>query len=385
MHDSTNRADGVAAVLRRALAALVMLLAAAAAPAHQASDAYLVFTPADGGGTVLRWDIALRDLDAALPALDADGDRVLRWREVQAAWPAVDAYALSRLAVGGCRWQVEGHALERRADGTYAVLRLHAPCRVDAATPIGYTLLADVDPTHRGVAKLVAADGAAVARLLDPTVAPAAGAAGEAGEESAGPAPASFVAEGVHHIVTGYDHLLFLLCLVLPAVLRRAPGGGWAPVAGWRDALLPVAGIVTLFTLAHSITLALAALRLVSLPSWFVEPAIAVTIVLAAVDNLRPLFGGRRGWVTFGFGLVHGFGFAGVLAELELPPAQFGAALLRFNLGLELGQLAVVALVVPLLFALRRAAAYVPAVLRGGSLAAIGVAGWWFVQRTALG
>lgn len=368
--------ERAAARLLRALAVLAAL-AGGGAFAHQPSDAYLVFAPAADGGTSLRWDIALRDLDAALPSLDADGDRALRWGEVRAAWPVVDAYALARLSVDGCRWQVRGHALEQRSDGAYAVLQLDAPCRVDAATPIGYRLFADVDPTHRGVAKLVGADGRAAARLLDPSAAVAA--------DGAPPeAPASFLAEGVHHIVTGYDHLLFLLCLVLPAVLRRAPDG-WRPVPGWRDALVPVAGIVTLFTLAHSITLALAALRLVSLPSWFVEPAIAVTIVLAAVDNLRPLFGGRRGWVTFGFGLVHGFGFAGVLAELELPAAQFGSALLRFNLGLELGQLAIVALVVPVLYALRRAAAYVPAVLRGGSLAAIGVAGWWFVQRTALG
>jgi hypothetical protein len=169
-------------------------------------------------------------------------------------------------------------------------------------------------------------------------------------------------------------------------VLRRTPGGasGWAPVAGWREAAWPVAGVVTLFTLAHSITLALASLKLVSLPSWFIEPAIAVTIVLAAVDNLWPLFRGRRGWVTFGFGLIHGFGFAGVLAELNLPPAEFGWALLQFNVGLELGQLAIVALVVPLLFVLRRVPAYVPAVLRGGSGTAIAVAAWWLVERTAL-
>ena len=374
---------------RRWLVAAGLCAVAAGAAAHKSSDAYLVLQ-AEAGGTQLRWDIALRDLDAALPTLDADNDRQLTWREVREAWPAIDAYALPRLQVPGCQWQVNGHALERRSDGAYAVLQLKAPCQVTAATPMVYRLLAEVDPTHRGIAKLVAADGSATARLLDPTAPDlpleenAKGAAAPAAEH------ASFIAEGVHHIVTGYDHLLFLLCLILPAVLRRIPGQptgqppGWAPVANWRQAALPVAGVVTLFTLAHSLTLALAALKLVSLPSWFIEPAIAVTIGIAAVDNLRPLFGRRRGVVTFLFGLIHGFGFAGVLGELQLPPAQFGWALLQFNLGLELGQLAIIAAVVPLLYALRRAALYVPAVLRGGSAAAFGMAAWWLVQRTAL-
>ncbi|MCR5865084.1 HupE/UreJ family protein [Aquincola sp. J276] len=361
----------------RALPGLLLLWLALAgsALAHQSSDAYLVFQASPQGGTELRWDVALRDLDAALPALDADGDRRLTWGEVRQAWPAITAHVLPRLQVAGCDWQpVAGPLLERRADGAYAVLQFTAPCSVAAEAPMSYTLLAEVDPTHRGIAKLVAADGRTTPRLLDPTAAPHQA------------APASFLAEGVHHIVTGYDHLLFLLCLILPAVLRRTPGQapGWAPVAHWREAALPVVGVVTLFTLAHSITLALAALGLVSLPGWFVEPAIAVTIAIAAIDNLRPLFGRRRGLVTFVFGLVHGFGFAGVLGELDLPAAEFGWALLRFNLGLELGQLAIVAAVVPLLYLLRRAALYVPAVLRGGSAAAIGVAAWWLVQRTAL-
>jgi hypothetical protein len=154
-------------------------------------------------------------------------------------------------------------------------------------------------------------------------------------------------------------------------------------VGGWRQALAPVAKTVTLFTLAHSVTLALAAAGWVRLSPSFVEPAIAATIMLAAFDNLRPLLLRWRGAVTFGFGLVHGFGFAGVLGELQLPPAQFGWALFQFNLGLELGQLAMVAAVVPLLFMLRHRAAYVPVVLRAGSVAALLMAALWLVERTS--
>ena len=144
-----------------------------------------------------------------------------------------------------------------------------------------------------------------------------------------------------------------------------------------------VLGIVTAFTLAHSITLVLAALKLASLPPSFIEPAIAATIVLAAFDNVRPIFKGPRALVTFAFGLIHGFGFAGVLAELNLPAADFAWALLRFNLGLEIGQVAIVAVVTTLLFLLRGRARYPAWVIRGGSLAAMLIGLVWLIERTA--
>ena len=369
------------AAMRLALM-LLLLLAGGAAQAHKASDAYLVVEPASQGSR-LRWDIALRDLDAALP-LDADGDRQLTWGEVKAAWPAIDALALGALAAKDCRFSVDGHGLERRQDGAYAVLLLSTPCRIDTSTLLRYTLFADIDPTHRGILRVpVAGGGDDDVRMLDPTVPEPATSAGADGDTAATPSSAaSFVREGVHHIVTGYDHLLFLLCLLLPAVLRREHGR-WRAVPGWRAALWPVAKTVTLFTLAHSVTLALATLGWVRLPASIVEPAIALTIMLAALDNIRPLIRRGRGLVTFLFGLVHGFGFAGVLGELQLPPAAFGWALFQFNLGLELGQLAMVLLAVPVLYGLRRQALYVPGVMVAGSLGAIMLAGAWLVERTA--
>ncbi|WP_395700070.1 HupE/UreJ family protein [Aquabacterium sp.] len=370
--------------LLAAVLCIVGLLVALPAQAHKSSDAYL-FVDSREGQTTLRWDIALRDLDAALPALDADGDRQLTWAEVRSAWPVIDALALAALSVPGCRFEIQGHALERRNDGAYAVLQLTAPCRVDEQTPWQYHLFADIDPTHRGILRFQRADGSSGVRLLDPRAegpAAAGGAAASApGAAATGEHP-SFLREGVHHILTGYDHVLFLLCLLLPAVLRREQGR-WVAVEGWRGALWPVARTVTLFTLAHSVTLALAATGLVKLSPKFVEPAIAVTIMLAALDNIRPLIGGRRGFVTFFFGLIHGFGFAGVLGELQLPTAAFGWALLQFNLGIEVGQLMIVALVVPLLFLVRRRRLYVPCVMVAGSAAAMLLAGVWLVERTA--
>jgi hypothetical protein len=381
-----HKAAHAAPRLLHALLALLctLLLLIAPAHAHQSSDAYLQLQ-ATPQGLALRWDIALRDLDNALP-LDADGDRELTWGEVRAAWPALLAYARQRLSVPGCPLQAEGGpTLERRSDGAYASLRFSAACAPPAGLPIDYRLFAGLDANHRGIARLTHLDGRVEARVLDPG---AAGGSATDTRAAAHPAPpqadaalGSFVREGVLHILSGYDHLLFLLCLLLPAVLRRTPRG-WHPVDTPRQALAPVAATVTLFTLAHSLTLALAALGHLSLPPALVEPAIAATIAVAALDNLRGFFGRWRGAVTFLFGLMHGFGFAGVLHEVALPTADFAWALLRFNLGLELGQLGVVALVVPLLYGLRSRGGYERWVLHGGSASAIGVALLWFIERS---
>ena len=386
----------------RAVGVVVALLFAALLPfmasAHKASDAYLQLHAAPAGGAAgieLRWDIALRDLDAAVD-LDADGDARLTWREIRAAWPAIDAYALPRLAIAGCPLQVARRGLERRSDGAYAVLWLESPCALPAEPAVSYSLFAGIDPTHRGILKLERAGEPAQVLLLQP-VAPGGAAGGAAGAASgaasataAAAAPAAAVAggtaaflrEGVHHILTGYDHVLFLLALLLPAALRRTPQG-WRPVGTLGQAVWPVVGIVTAFTIAHSITLALAALDLVTLPPWFIEPAIAATIVIAAVDNLVPVLRLPRGVVTFAFGLVHGFGFAGVLAELDLPTGAFVRALLGFNIGLELGQLAIVVVAVSLLYAARRWHGYPRWIIGLGSVTAIVIGGIWFVERTA--
>jgi hypothetical protein len=159
----------------------------------------------------------------------------------------------------------------------------------------------------------------------------------------------------------------------------RAPR--WQPVDGFRAALWDVFRIVTSFTVAHSITLSLAALHVLSLPSRLVESAIALSVVVAALNNLRPLVQGRRWVVAFGFGLIHGFGFASVLAELGLPNDALRIALVGFNIGVEAGQLAIVALFLPLAYSLRRSTFYRRAVMAGGSVLIAGVAGIWLVER----
>jgi hypothetical protein len=185
----------------------------------------------------------------------------------------------------------------------------------------------------------------------------------------------------MHHIALGFDHLLFLLSLLLPVVLRRS-GERWEPEAALRAAGADVLRVVTAFTLAHSLTLSLAALGVLRLPSRWVESAIAASVVLAAANNLWPLVGGRRWLAAFGFGLVHGLGFASVLGDLGLPRTALVAALLGFNLGVELGQLAFVALLLPLAWRLRSWVGYPRFVLAGGSAAIALLASLWLIERS---
>jgi hypothetical protein len=362
---------------------LFLALGTIAAQAHKTSDAYLRLSAAVDGGTALRWDIALRDLDAVLD-LDADGDGRLTWGEVRAAWPAIDRLALSSLEVPGCTWSVQGHELERRSDGAYAALLLHSACAPARVSRVTYRLLRENDPTHRGL--LRSGGEGATLTVLDPN-GPAVDLPPWAQGRSAAPVPSSpaqpsLLAEGVHHIVSGYDHVLFLLCLLLPSVARRT-STGWQPVQRIGQALWPVLAIVTAFTVAHSISLALAVTHVWLPSSAVIEPAIAATIVLAALDNLTPVLGRHRVAVTFAFGMVHGFGFAGALDELALSPAAMAWALVRFNLGIELGQIVIVGVALTLLYSLRRWHAYPAWVLRAGSAVAIALGAAWFVQRTA--
>jgi len=356
-----------------------MLAFAFPAQAHKASDAYLQLSR-HGDRIELRWDIALRDLDAVLD-LDTNADQKLSWGEVRTRLDDIQAYALGRLRLqdGQCvPAPTHPPAIENRIDGAYLVLQMRAPCSAAAALSIDYRLFQEVDPTHRGLLRAQTQGAAApLLRSLDP----AAGAVSIEWTDAQGaPPPVRFFADGIHHILIGYDHILFLICLLLPAVLKRRDGG-WTPVLAWKDAAWPMLGIVTMFTIAHSITLALAGLKIVTISPDIIEPAIAITIIVAALDNIRPVLRRRRKLFSFLFGLIHGFGFAGALGELELPTRQFVLALLQFNLGVEAGQLVVVAVALIVLLALRNWRRYPPLVLHGGSMAAVAIATVWLCER----
>jgi hypothetical protein len=241
---------------------------------------------------------------------------------------------------------------------------------------LSYRLLFDIDALHRGLVRLDL-DGLTHATVMAPDTA----------RQSFSPAEVSkwtqfgeFFVQGIWHIWIGYDHVLFLLSLLLPVVLVRDPHG-WHPVERLGQALHEVLWVVTSFTVAHSITLSLAALEVLQLPSRLVESAIAVSVVLAALNNIFPIVSRRRWLAAFGFGLIHGFGFASVLAELGLPPTALVLSLVGFNLGVEVGQLVIVSVFLPVIFALRHTRFYRQGIFVGGSLLIVAVALVWLSER----
>jgi hypothetical protein len=347
--------------------------------AHKPSDSYLMVdvhaARIDG-----RWDIALRDLDAAI-GLDTDGNGELTWGEVSAHHEAVAAYALSRLAITGdgrpCRLEAGEQLIDHHTDGAYTVLRFHATCgQTVRSLGIDYRLLFDIDPQHKGLLRLEQAGKVRTAIFGSDRQ----GQQFALGASSWLAQLGDYLNNGVWHIWIGFDHILFLLSLLLPAVLLRRDGK-WLPAPTFRVALVDVIKIVSAFTLAHSITLTLATLQFVVLPSRWVESCIAASVVIAALNNLWPLAVMRRWMAAFAFGLLHGFGFASVLADLGLARDTLALALVGFNVGVELGQLAIVAVFLPLAYALRATVFYRRGVMAGGSAGIAMLALVWFVER----
>ena len=186
---------------------------------------------------------------------------------------------------------------------------------------------------------------------------------------------ASMFRLGMHHIAEGTDHLLFLLALLLPAPLL-VYGSRWAGFAGARRSLLQILKVVTAFTVGHSVTLGLAALGVVHVPSRPIEVLIAVSILVSATHALRPLFPGREAFVAAFFGLIHGLAFASTLSDLGLGWRERIGSILAFNLGIESMQLLVVAAIMPSLVLMSRTRAYSPLRIGGALFAGIASLGW---------
>jgi hypothetical protein len=348
--------------------------------AHKASDSYLSLR-LYGEQINGQWDVALRDLDYAV-GLDSNNDGTITWGELRSRQTTIESYLLSRLTLQAgdkaCVTRVIEHLVDDHSDGTYEILRFSADCGgPPQPLQISYNFFFDLDPQHRGLLRLeengqthtvVFSPNQRTWRL-------------EAGRVSWTRTLFDYFNEGVWHIWTGFDHILFLCALLLPSVLSHS-SGRWKAVPEFGEAFGNVLKIVTAFTLAHSITLSLAVLGFIALPSRLVESAIALSVVAAALNNLHPVIEGRLWMVAFGFGLVHGLGFANVLTELGLPSGALVVALVSFNLGVEAGQLAIVCAILPLAYLLRYSPAYPRFILGAGSLCIAVIAFVWLIERS---
>jgi hypothetical protein len=189
-----------------------------------------------------------------------------------------------------------------------------------------------------------------------------------------------YAENGLFHIWTGFDHILFLITLLLPAGLG-AFRSELLRAKDLRATLIETTKTVSAFTLAHSLTLALVTFHVVSPPPKLVEIAIALSVMLTALNNLVPLFPDARWKLALAFGLIHGMGFAEVLRDLHLPLGPLIASLVGFNFGVEIGQMALVALIVPAAFLIRNSAFYRRVIFTGGSFASAVLAGLWMIDR----
>lgn len=360
-------------VLFVSLALLVGLEGASPARAHRGSTKHLVVEPTEDG-VRLRAEIEIVDAAVELGlGEDAPQDRVLEQDARLRAWLAGGLRVEN--AEGPCRLEATNAPIERLEDGDAARIAVELVAVCSAARPL--TLVDETifenDAQHEAYVRLRFSEG------TDTTVLRRGRQRAEIGAPASIPSLlATFAWEGVLHLVTGYDHLLFLLSLLLTS-------GERAVKEGHRKAIRDVGLVVTAFTAGHSVTLLAAALGWVVLPSRLVETVIAASIVLvAALNYARPEARAQMPWIALGFGLVHGFGFSGVLAELGLPARARVLSLLSFNVGIELAQIAAVLLAIGPLAWLARRPGYRTYVVKAGSVAIGLLATFWMVER-ALG
>jgi hypothetical protein len=348
------------------------------ASAHQLSTGYLILNKASAdvdGQLQLRWF----DLDLIL-ALDADKNGDLTWGEVSAQRDLILDYAASNLNVsdteGQCsiRW-IDQLQTERHLGEGYAVIEFVASCTEQNQVVIDYTGIFAQDKDHKLLINFMNLDvfESGVISTDERKVVFKSEAA------SSFDTFVTYVYQGMIHIWLGLDHILFLATLLLTSVLIRKDNQ-WQAHDSVSGVMKDTIWVVTAFTLAHSVTLTATALNWLSGDIGLIELGIALSVLLSALNNIWPVVL-RLGWITFAFGLLHGMGFASVLGELGLDPNHTVLSVLAFNLGVEIGQLAILFALVPILLVCRRKAWYRTLGVNAVSAVIAAIALYWCWQR----
>lgn len=362
---------------------ILLLSCPALAYSHSLSDSFINLTL--GNDRVSgHWLIAISDLELAV-GIDRNLDTQVTWGEIQQRRAAIIDYALPRLQLSRgdteCPLLAGELQIEQRHTGVFLHLPISSDCQGDGEINIGYDLLFSIDASHRGILS-VTHDEMTQVRLFSPA---------QTSHQLDISRPAgmlsnlwTFLIEGIWHIWIGLDHILFLCALIIPIMIGRQAQQHNQRILT-TDArphlFVDILKVVTAFTIAHSITLILATLQIVALPSRLVESVIALSVAITGLNVLFPIFRGHSWQIAFGFGLIHGFGFAGVLGDLALPTNLFITSLLSFNVGVEVGQLVIVALLVPALWLLDRTALTRRLTQIGAGLMITGFGLLWLAER----
>ena len=390
-------------VIRLRLFALLvtsgLLISCSSLVAHEMGEGAHVQIDLRQSAMSLQLDITLQEV-VAIFDVDANGDG----RVLVDEYPLLDTVALAKyvvdhlnVAVDGqeCLLEITSHEIVAHSAGDFIRFPIKHTCEsAEQEISIDYHLFFNQNPYHQGTLTVIQYQQSSLLYFWEDQRTHAL-----LIKNSSLTTFFRSVVLGFEHIWIGLDHLLFLLCLVLPSVLIlvrvAVPGEDkkpratsenrshyWKPAESLSTVILDVAKIITAFTVAHSLTLVLSVMNWVPIPpSGAVEIAIALTVILVALNNLCPVFYQGRWFVTLLLGLIHGFGFANGLAAYDLPANDIGWVLVAFNVGVELGQLMFVCLLIPLLFGLRDKVFYNAAVLKGGSIVILGVACLWLVER----
>lgn len=321
------------------VAALLLIgIGIGTAHAHQSS---ITYSDVHVDGAAVAYRIAIAPGDLAEPT-GRDPTATVTLASITAdEWRTLAGYVVGRIELADGATRCPPGPATAAVEGEQAVVRWTAQCPAPVTRlVVTYRLFFDLDPAHNAALRVTSGSGAHADTILVESAHQFAWALREAPPSGA----LAFIRAGVHHVASGLDHIAFVLALLLALVLVRTPDG-WQR-RGFFAALRATAGVVSAFTIAHSLTLIAAALGWVSLPARLVESLIAASIVWTAVEDVvRPDVRWRFA-VTFGFGLMHGLGFARMLTPL-LPPGDVVVPLLCFNVGVELAQLAVVAVALP--------------------------------------
>lgn len=339
---------------------------------------YITINPNKPASTV-SLDFESDNLDQYI-VLDTNENGLISWKELRAKKDEIIELVLPHLKVvsGGklCTKEVKDFNIHRRAHQSYITLQMKLSCKLEDKIDIHYDLFFDVDRSQKAFVQIKDKNHSQP-MVISPrkrqlTI--------NIKNRFAFETFVNFLVEGIWHIWIGFDHILFLLMLLVPSVIYFK-NREIIPQNSLKKVIITILKIVTAFTIAHSITLALSVLDVVDVNSRYIEIAIALSVLFTALNNLF-LFTQTKTWIiAFLFGLIHGFGFANVLKEMTLKSSELTGSLLGFNLGVEIGQLAIVLVVIPIIFLTRNTKFYRYFILYGFSAITAVISLLWAYER----